>query len=164
MITNSFLLLRMDKNKIQLEIVGWIFTLVILSVVMFPIWKDFSDFRFNLTNCVYVLCFITFTRYTFLLKHTFIAHWEKGKIAFVLCVFALAGILMVQMQDFNVWYDNGDPDVLLKTVKKESIRPSLLEYIKTEFILFAVASIIAAFALAARLLVSVWRLRNRGKA
>ena len=154
----------MNKNKILLEIVWWIVTAVILTVVMFPIWKNFPDFKFNITNVVYVICFITFTRYTFLLKHTFLADWERGKIAFVLCVFALSGILMVQLQDFNVWYDNGDPDILLATVKKEGVRPSLLEYIKTEFVLFSVASIISAFVLAGRLLVSVWRLRNRGKA
>lgn len=153
----------MNKNKVLLELVWWVVTAVILTVVMFPIWKNFPDFKFNITNIAYVVCFVTFTRYAFLLKHTFLSEWEKGKIAFVLCVFAIAGILLVQMQDFNVWYDNGDPDSLLKTVKNVAQRPSLLEYIKTEFILFAVASAISAFALAGRLLVSVWRLRNRGK-
>lgn len=153
----------MNKNKVLFELVWWIVTAVILVVVMFPIWKNFPDFKFNSTNIAYVVCFVTFTRYAFFLKHTFLGDWEKGKIAFVLCVFALAGILLVQLQDFNVWYDNGDPDTLLKTVEKQSQRPALLEYIRTEFILFAVASAIAAFALAGRLLVSVWRLRNRGK-
>jgi hypothetical protein len=153
----------MKNNKVLLEIVWWIVTAVILTAIMFPIWKNFPDFKFNVTNIVYVVCFITFTRYAFLLKYTFLANWEKGKIAFVICVFAIAGILFVQMQDFNVWYDNGNPDVLLKSVKKENLRPSLLEFIKTEFVFFAVASVIAAFLLAGRLLVSVWRLRNRGK-
>jgi hypothetical protein len=153
----------MKNNKVLLELVWWLVTLVILTVIMFPIWRNFPDFRFGITNCAFIICFITFTRYAFLLKYTFLANWEKGKIGFVLCAFAIAGILLVQMQDFNVWFDNGDPDVLLKTVKKESIRPSLLEYIKTEFILFAVASSISAFLLAGRLLFSIWRLRNRDK-
>lgn len=154
----------MKKDKVLFEVVWWIITAVILSVVMFPIWKDFPQFPFNITNIIYVVCFITFTRYAFFLKHTFMATWQNGKIAFVLCVFAISGILMVQLQDFNVWYDNGDPDILLKTVKKEHVRPNLLEYIRTEYLFFAVASSISAFLLAGRLLVSVWRLKNRGKA
>jgi hypothetical protein len=150
------------NKKIQLEALWWVVTAVIVSVVMFPIWKDFWDFKFNITNIVYVVCFVTFTRYAFLLKHTLIAKFLYWKVVFILCSLALCGILMVQMQDFNVWYDNGDPDILLKTVKEESKRPALLDYIKTEFVFFAVASVISAFYLAARLLVSIWRLRNRG--
>jgi hypothetical protein len=154
----------MNKDKIIFESIWWAVTLVILTVVMFPIWKDYPDYPFNITNIVYIVCFVTFTRYAFFLKHTFIAPWQNGKIAFVLCVFAISGILMVQLQDFNVWYDNGDPDILLKSVKRENVRAGLLDYIKTEFLFFSVASVIAAFLLAGRLLVSVWRLKNRGKA
>lgn len=123
----------------------------------------FFQFKFQWTNVAFVLCFITFTRYGFLLKHTFLAHWEYGKIAFVLCTLMIVGILGVQIQDFNVWYDNGDPNVLLISVK-ETKREGLLQYIKTEFLFFAVASIISAFFLSGRLLFSIWRLRNRGRA
>ncbi len=151
------------NNKLTLEFVWWVVTAVILSIVMMPIWIDFFQFKFHWTNVVFVLCFVTFTRYGFLLKHTFLASWEYGKIGFVLCTLMIVGILSVQIQDFNVWYDNGDPNVLLASVK-ESKREGLLEYIRTEFLFFAVASIISAFFLAGRLLFSIWRFRNRGRA
>lgn len=151
----------MSKNKILLELVGWLITALIVSVIMFPIWNEFMSFKFNLTNTVLVTCFITFTRYAFLLKHTFLAKWEKGKIIFILCAIAFIGVLSIQVQDFNVWYDNGDPDILLKVVKA-SKREGLLEYIKTEFIFFSVASSISVLLLAGRLLHSIWRLKNRG--
>jgi cation transport ATPase len=151
----------MSKNKVLLEIVWWLITAVVVSVIMYPIWSDFMSFKFNLTNTVLVTCFVTFTRYAFLLKHTFLAHWEKGKIIFILCAIAFIGVLSIQVQDFNVWYDNGNPDVLLKVVK-ENKREGLLEYIKTEFIFFAVASSISVLFLAGRLLHSIWRVKNRG--
>jgi hypothetical protein len=150
----------LDK-KIQLELLWWVFTAIIVSVIMYPIWSEFMSFKFNLTNTIFVTCFVTFARYAFLLKHTFLAHWQMGKIVFVLCAIAIIGVLSIQIQDFNVWYDNGDPDVLLKVVKA-SKREGLLEYIKTEYLFFAVASSISVFFLAARLLYSVWRLKNRG--
>jgi hypothetical protein len=151
----------MVNNKVLFEIVWWVITAVIVSVIMYPIWYDFMGFKFNLTNTVLVTCFVTFTRYAFLLKHTFLANWEKGKIIFILCAIAFIGVLSIQVQDFNVWFDNGDPDILLKTVKA-SKREGLLEYIKTEFIFFAVASSISVLFLAGRLFHSIWRLKNRG--
>jgi hypothetical protein len=151
----------MFKNKILLEIVWWLITVVIVGVIMYPIWSDFMSFKFNVTNTVLVTCFVTFTRYAFLLKHTFLADWQMGKIVFILCAIAFIGVLSIQVQDFNVWYDNGDPDVLLNVVKA-SKREGLLEYIKTEFIFFAVASSISVLFLAGRLLYSIWRVKNRG--
>jgi hypothetical protein len=149
-------------KKLLLELVWWITTAVIIVVVMFPIWKDYPQFPFQTMNIVYILCFVTFTRYAFLLKHTFLAYLEKTKIAIVLFTLAIVGILTIQIQDFNVWYDNGDPDQLLYTVKQTK-RESLLTYIKSEYLFFAIGSIPAAIVLSGRLLVSIWRLRNRNK-
>ena len=151
----------MLNNKVLFELIWWVITAVIVTVIMYPIWADFSIFKFNLTNTLFVACFVTFVRYAFFLKYTYLAHWEKGKIMIVLFSIAIMGTLAFQIQDFNVWYDNGDPDILLKTVKA-SKREGLLEYIKTEFLFFAVAGIISVIFLAGRLLHSVWRLRNRG--
>jgi hypothetical protein len=150
------------NNKIKLELVWWVVTAVILTTLMFPIWKDFSTFPFHNTLIVFILCFITFTRYGFLLKHTFLAEWERGKIIFVLFTLAIVGLLAFQIQDFNVWYDNGDPDQLLR-VSSSKHKGDLLTYIKSTFLFFAIGGMISAIFLGVRLLVSIWRLRNRGK-
>ena len=115
----------------------------------------------NITN---IAAFITFTRYTFFLKYTFLASLQKTKIAFVLFTVAIVATLMTQIQSFNVWIDGGDPDILLESVGKTEMREPLLNYIKSEYVFFVVAAIVSALFLSGRLLVSVWRLRNRGKA
>jgi hypothetical protein len=150
------------NKKLQLELVWWVTTAVILGVVMFPIWKDYPQFPFQTMNIIYVVCFVTFTRYAFLLKYTFLAHLEKTKIAFILFSLAIIGFLILQIQDFNIWFDNGNPDHLLYNVK-QSRRESLLVYIKSEYIFFAIASVAASIILSGRLLISIWRLRNRNK-
>ncbi len=151
------------NNKLSLELIWWVATAVVVSVVMFPIWKDFSNFPFQITNIVFIISFITFTRYAFLLKHTFISNTLYPKIGFILASLVIIGTLIAQMQGFNIWIDSGSPDNLLKTLS-ESKRIALLDYIKSEYILFTVGSIVAAVLLAGRLLVSIWRLRNRGRA
>jgi hypothetical protein len=154
----------MTSRLLLLELVWWITTAVIVVTVMFPIWSVFPDFRFTPINVLYIVAAVTFTRYTFLLKYTFLATWQKVKIAFVLLTLGIVGFLVVNMQDFNVWLDNSDPNILLASVEPPAKREPLLSYIRSEFIFFAVASIVAAVFLSGRLLISVWRLPNRGKA
>ena len=47
---------------------------------------------------------------------------------------------------------------------KNSIRNSMINYVRSEMILFGVGSIVSAAAFAFRLILSVWRMRNRGVA
>ena len=129
---------------------------------MYPIWSNFPEFKFNVVNIVNITAFVTFTRYIFLLKYTFIAKMEKVKIGFVLFTLMIVIAITTQIQSFNVWIDGGDPDVLLSSVGKSSARESLLNYIKSEFLFFVVAAIVSAIVLAGRLMVSVWSVRNRG--
>lgn len=154
----------MTSNKILLESIWWVVTAVIVTVVMYPIWTNFPAYKFNGVNIATIVLFVTFARYTFFLKYTFLATWQYAKIGFVLVTIAIVATLMTQIQSFNVWIDGGDPDILLESVGNAAKRESLLNYIKSEFLFFVVAAIISAVILAGRLLVSVWRLRNRGKA
>lgn len=154
----------MTKNKILLEAIWWLVTAVIVTIIMYPIWANFPAYKFNVMNITNIAAFITFTRYTFFLKYTFLASLQKTKIAFVLFTVAIVATLMTQIQSFNVWIDGGDPDILLESVGKTEMREPLLNYIKSEYVFFVVAAIVSALFLSGRLLVSVWRLRNRGKA
>ena len=154
----------MTKNKILLEAVWWLVTAVIVTIIMYPIWTNFPAYKFNMMNIINIVVFITFSRYTFFLKYTFLATLQKAKIAFVLFTVAIIATLMTQIQSFNVWIDGGDPDILLESVGKTDMREPLLNYIKSEYVFFVVAAIVSALFLSGRLLVSVWRLRNRGKA
>ena len=148
--------------KLLLEGIWWLITAIIVSLVMYPIWSNFPEFKFNVVNIVNITAFVTFTRYIFLLKYTFIAKMEKVKIGFVLFTLMIVIAITTQIQSFNVWIDGGDPDVLLSSVGKSSARESLLNYIKSEFLFFVIAAIVSAIVLAGRLMVSVWSVRNRG--
>ena len=147
--------------KLLLEGIWWFVTAIIVSLVMYPIWSNFPEFKFNVVNIVNITAFVTFTRYIFLLKYTFIAKMEKVKIGFVLFTLMIVIAITTQIQSFNVWIDGGDPDVLLSSVGKSSVRESLLNYIKSEFLFFVIAAIVSAIVLAGRLMVSVWSVRNR---
>lgn len=153
----------MTSNKILLEAIWWVITAVVVTVVMYPIWTSFPAYKFNGVNIINIVLFVTFARYTFFLKYTFLATLQYAKIGFILLTIAIVATLMTQIQSFNVWIDGGDPDILLESVGNPAKRESLLNYIKSEYLFFVVAASISALFLSGRLLVSVWRLRNRGK-
>ena len=138
----------MTSNKILLESIWWVVTAVIVTVVMYPIWTNFPAYKFNGVNIATIVLFVTFARYTFFLKYTFLATWQYAKIGFVLVTIAIVATLMTQIQSFNVWIDGGDPDILLESVGNAAKRESLLNYIKSEFLFFVVAAIISAVFLA----------------
>jgi cation transport ATPase len=151
---------NIDAKLLAIEGISLLMTAVVVTVVMYPIWTQFPEFKFQWTNVVYIAAFLTFTRYTFLLRYTFISQQQNIKIGFILFTLIIILGLVTQIQDFNVWIDAGDPERLMPLVPI-SKRDSLLSYIKSEFLFFAVGAVVASLFLAGRLMQSVWRTRNK---
>ncbi|MEZ4931510.1 MAG: hypothetical protein R2788_05200, partial [Saprospiraceae bacterium] len=60
----------MEKQKklhIRLELIWWMITLVIIIGLFIPIYTTQKDYPFWMSNTIFVLVFITFSRYIFLL-------------------------------------------------------------------------------------------------
>ncbi|MEO0042425.1 MAG: hypothetical protein RL329_1873 [Bacteroidota bacterium] len=151
------------EPKSLLEIVWWITTSVIVAGVMFPIWKDFPHFPFQATNILFIIAFVTFTRYAFLFKYTFLVDKQRFKIGFV----ALTGLTVLYfvnyINDFSQYVDQNEVAKIMPQVLSEN-RDSLMAYIKNEMLFFGIGSVIAAIVLAGRLAISVWRWHNYKKA
>jgi hypothetical protein len=151
---------NVNAKLLAIEGVSLLMTAVVVVVVMYPIWTQFPEYKFNGTNIVYIACFLTFARYTFLLRYSFLAQAQNVKIGFILLTLIIILGLITQIQDFNVWIDAGDPERLMPLVPI-SKRDGLLNYIKSEFLFFAVGAIVESVFLSGRLMQSVWRTRNK---
>ncbi|MDZ7879297.1 MAG: hypothetical protein U5L45_16565 [Saprospiraceae bacterium] len=151
---------NIDSKLLAIEGISLLMIAIVVGVVMYPIWTQFPEFKFQWTNVVYIVAFLTFTRYTFLLRYTFLARQQNVKIGFILFTLIIILGLVTQIQDFNVWIDAGDPERLMPLVPI-SKRDGLLSYIKSEFLFFAVGAIVASLFLSGRLMQSVWRTRNK---
>jgi hypothetical protein len=153
----------LKKDILLLELIWWFATAIIVALVLMPIFKaGFTDFPYLIQNGLFIALFITFTRYAFLLRYTFLAYLEKAKIAFVLFTLLIVGIISIQITEFQRFLDENALTDIMASVDADARLP-LLAYLKSEFIFFAVAAIVAAIFLSGRLLYSVWRLRNRDK-
>ena len=147
---------------IRLEVIWWLLTFLILGGVLFPIYtKVGNNYPFYLINSVFIITFITITRLIFLLQYSFLANWERLKIGLVLLSPILIFLLVNELNFFQTFIDEkGIGDFLSdKSIHQQE---ALRKYITSEMLLFGTGSLIAALILPFRLILSVWRGRNRG--
>jgi len=146
---------------IQLEIIWWSVTAVVVFGVLLPIKSYWSIYPFLWSNIIFIIVLLTLARYIFLLPYTFLAHRQRLKVVlFFLCI-PLVFLLTQELNRFQLFLDYNGTGALLG-------QPTLLEnkgltaYIYNEMLLFGVGSIISGVVFPLRLLLSVWRKRNRG--
>ena len=151
------------NRKALLEILFWAFTALVAAIVLLPIINEVEGYPFFCINVVYIVTAITVTRYLFLLPHTFLAHRQVLKIALVFLCIPFVFYLIQELNHFQVFIDEEGLDALVGNLPYRR-RNNMVDYIRSQMILFATGSIISSVAFPFRLIVSVWRTRNRGTA
>ena len=151
------------NRKALLEILFWAFTALVAAIVLLPIINEVEGYPFYFINVVYIVTAITVTRYLFLLPHTFLAHRQVLKIALVFLCIPFVFYLIQELNHFQVFIDEEGLDALVGNLPYRR-RNNMVDYIRSQMILFATGSIISSVAFPFRLIVSVWRTRNRGTA
>ena len=152
---------KQQQLTLALEILWWVLTAVIVWAILYPINKAMHVWPFQAWNIAFVVCTITLTRYTFLLKFTPIAWLQEVKVGLILLMFPLTFMMIDALNGFMVYIEENTWERLtghLPADRKKAIE----SYMWGEMLFFGVASFIAPPVFAVRLFISVWRTRNRG--
>jgi len=150
------------KSKWSLELLWWVFTALIVLAVLFPIYNKIPDYPFWTSNVAFIVAFVTFTRYIFLLQYTFLAKRQVLKIVFVfLCIPAVFYLIQL-LNGFQTFLDEEGIEAVTGNLPT-STQLSMVQYIRSEMLLFGVGSVISGVIFPFRLIASVWLYRNRGK-
>ena len=148
-------------HKIVLEATWWGVTILLTLLILFPILHKTNAFPLTLINSIAIVAFITIFRYTFFLKYTYLAHLKYLKIVLIFLSIPIIFNLINNLNYFISYLDELSYEAFLGHLNANT-RNSLETYIRSEMLLFSVGSIIAAILLPFRLIVSLWRQRNRG--
>lgn len=154
----------MDKQlslSLRLEFIWWIFTFILLAGVLYPILSAIDDYPFLVMNVIFVIVFVTLTRYVFLLKHTFLAYRQILKSIIIVLSIPLIFYLINEMNFFQTYIDENGMDSFLGNLPYKRIG-SLGKYIRAEMLFFGTGSLIIAVITPIRMLISIWRTMNRG--
>lgn len=151
----------LGRHKWWLEIIWWAATILFSLLVLFPILQETNRYPFTAINVIFVVVFVTLFRYIFTWKYNLIARRQYLKIALVFLCIPLVFNMTNNLNHFITHLDDFGTEAYLSHLDEET-RNNLQVYIRSEMILFGVGSIIASIAFPFRLLISVWRQRNKG--
>jgi len=152
---------KQQSLQIRMELLWWVFTAVVVFGVLFPILKSVDSYPFLFPNVIFIIVFITFARYLFLLKHTFLADRQVLKVIIFFSCLPLFAYLTGQVNGVSAYYDENGIDALVKNLPYDD-HIGFANYIKNQMNFFGAASLVVTVILPFRLLLSVWRNRNRG--
>ncbi len=150
------------KSFLLIELLWWVITaLVILAFMYLPYHHGNGFSALGVVNIIFILIFITLTRYIFLLKYTFLGYslWAKVLVIF-LCI-PLLIYLYSEFQFVQVFINDGSLESVFGHMQVKE-QYAMMNYIESEIIFFGVGSIIATVLMPFRMIISIWRTRNRG--
>lgn len=144
-----------------MELLWWLATAILLAGLLSPIYKTQAVYPFWQSNAIFILVFITLTRYFFLLKHTFLAYaqWAKAFV-FVGCI-PLVLLLVGRLTEFTTYVDQTGLESMFEHLSLKG-QSGMANYVRNEMLFFGAGSVIISCLMPVRMLISFWRTHNRG--
>jgi FlaA1/EpsC-like NDP-sugar epimerase len=149
------------KLSFKLEMIWWVFTIILLVVVLFPVYNNVTNYPFWGSNILFIIAFITLSRYIFLLRHTFLAENQKIKVLLFFLSIPVVFFLISQVHYFQTFLDEKGVESFLGEMNLID-RNRMTAFIRTEMLFFGIGSVVTAIIFPFRMLGSVWLLKNRG--
>jgi hypothetical protein len=150
-------------GKLIMEVMWWIFTAIVVWIVVQPLWNTYIKYDFIYDSIVNIVIFITFTRYIFLLKYTVIAQLQIAKFLIIFLCIPLGFYLIQEFFNFQDFLDKegtGYFQAFFPLNIDTNKLYNIIEYTTKEISFFAVGAIIVTIILPFRLLISFWRVYN----
>lgn len=151
---------KQNQVLILLELTWWLITAVVVWAILAPIDKAMYVWPFRSMNIIFIVALITFARYIFLLEHSFLAKRQIAKIVLMLLMFPITFMLIDSVSSFMTYIEDKSWEPLtghLPSVEKMATE----KYIWNEMLFFGVGSTLSAPIFAIRMMLSIWRTRNR---
>ena len=157
---------KLRLGKLTMELIWWLISAIVVIKVVQPLWKEFVRYDFIYELIMFIIIFITYTRYLFFIRYTFLAHAQIVKIILIFLslpfifylwevFFNYQSFLEKQMEgmiEFEIYFRSD-----INFVE----RNETLQYLSTMYNFFGCSSILAVFISPFRLLVSFWRVYNK---
>ena len=145
----------------KLELLWWLFTIAVALGILYPITNQIYNYPFLVINIIFIIVFVTFTRYIFLLNYTFLAHRRKLKMVLIILCLPLIFSLVAELNNFQAFVGEEGLDSFMNHLPLPQ-QQSMVTYIRNEMLLFGTGSVITAILFPLRMMMSVWRNLNRG--
>ncbi len=158
---SKFIALK-NKRLLQLELLWWLLTLALTALLILPIYNGSPRYSFLWLHVLYIVSFVTLARYLFFLRFTFLAYRPLFKLVLFFLLIPFVFYLVQELNYFQTFLDENGPEALLGQKRGQVVDLSLVSYARTQVLFFGIGSVITAILFGFRMILSIWRNRNRG--
>lgn len=149
-----------NSKMLQLELLWWLTTLLIALLVLLPVALKLPNYPFWTINLLYIATFITTTRYIFLLSSTFLARRLWWKLAIIFLSIPFVFYLIQELNGFQTYLDEQGVEAVVGVLPFQE-QQGMYQYVRNEMLLFGTGAIVGSVIFPFRLIISIWRVRNR---
>jgi len=149
------------KTKLISALLWLIFTILLISVVLWPIYSNNINYQFYFNNILFIVVAVYFFRYIFRIKHTLIENKLLVKLIIMPLGIVMAIYTYMAMNDFIDYYQSFG---IYKSLEKFDLDKQyfLGDYIQNQYLFFGVAALVSSIIIPIRMLISVFRVYNKG--
>jgi hypothetical protein len=144
---------------VQLELVWWLITALVAAAILAPIVYKVPDYPFLWPNAALIVLTVTFARYIFQLRYTFLFRTFYMKAALVFACIIIAFLVVQEINLFQTRLDEDGIQSIVGHLPLQQQKP-MMKYIHSQMILFGVGSAVGCVVFPLRLIRSVWRQWN----
>lgn len=152
----------MNTSALLLEIYWWLLGFLIAAGILLPVWFYVPGYLFFLENGLLIVLSIALSRYLLMLPATWLAKQQIAKIALIFLCVPLVFWAAQSLHTFTTFLDENPMDENFLNHLEGDQQLALERYLRSEYLLFGVMSIIAGALLPVRLVISIWRTYNKG--
>jgi hypothetical protein len=152
---------KLQKKRWTLEWVYWLITGLLAVLLLLPIYQNVENYPFYTYNLLFIFTFFTLTRYIFLLQHSPFVYHKITKLFLAAISIPLAFILFQGFYEYEAAINEYGPEDYFQ-FKSGAQPPQIIKYINSEMVLFGVSAIFVTLLTPFRMLISIWKTKNRG--
>ena len=138
------------------EILWWIITLIICSLVLLPISVHEVPFQFIGFNVLYVIVGMTWCRYLLFFNSHPLAY---SRIFKILLIFVAPLFFFPMLEGIHAFLEFNDREGLQSILSHLSFKKQvwLMRYIRSEYLFFSFMSFLGSFALIIKMIRAFWK-------
>lgn len=157
---------KQRASKLLMELLWWGITAILAWVVTQPFWGYFDDTEYITELLIFVVVLLTVARYLFLLKYTFLSHFQVLKFILIFASLPLAFWSIQEFFEFRDFYETQSEGMVISQSYFEpslsfAERYAVLQRLVPLYTFFAWGAVFTVVLMPFRLLLSFWRVYNK---
>ncbi len=152
----------MMRNVLVIEIIWWMVSISIGLLVLLPIYFQKINYPFYVLNFIFVLGFLTCSRWLFLWKFTPYARIQILKLCFIFLFIPIIFSGIIYFSDFRNYIDEIGLQEMVQHLPSGE-QDAMSHYIRNEMVFFAVCFILVSILIPFKMVWNIWTQHNRGE-